>query len=309
MLLLVLYFVLALATIVALLWSGFELFRPQEDPLAGRLETLQANAMATGATRTRRRGGGGFLNNVLYVVSLIPGGEDWLGDAEEELSHAGFARKALALYTLFQIAFAAFLIAFMFWLNSNGSSASKMVAIVAALLLAYLIPQQVLHYLVRRYRQKLRDALPDTVDLLGIVLGTGLALDQAMFRVSEEMRYIYPQLASEFATVVAQVRAGQERAKAFDQLVKRTGIEDIKSLAAMILQSERFGTSLSNALKVYADSLRNRRKLRAEAAIAKAGVKMLFPTVLFILPALFIMALAPGLLSALQSLRQGVGAR
>ena len=308
MLELVIYFILAMATIAALLWSGYELFRPQEDPLAERLENLQLNAMATTTSiKSRRRGGGGFLNNVLYVVSLIPGGEDWLADAEEELAHAGFARKALAIYTLFQIVFTAGMISLMWWINGNGSTTSKLVGILAALLLAYLIPQQVLHYLVRRYRQKLRDALPDTVDLLGIVLGTGLALDQAMFRVSEEMRFIYPELASEFATVVMQVRAGQERAKAFDQLTKRTGIEDIKSLAAMIIQSERFGTSLSNALKVYADSLRNRRKLRAEAAIAKAGVKMLFPTVLFILPALFIMALAPGLLSALQSLRQGVG--
>ena len=109
---------------------------------------------------------------------------------------------------------------------------------------------------MRRYRRKLQDALPDTVDLLGVVLGTGLALDQAMLRVSEEMQFIYPELAAEFATVVMQVKAGQERAKAFQQLIRRTGIEDIKALSAMIVQSERFGTSLSQALNVYADSLR-----------------------------------------------------
>jgi len=114
--------------------------------------------------------------------------------------------------------------------------------------------------------RKLQEALPDTVDLLGIVLGTGLALDQAMNRVSDEMQFIYPELANEFATVVMQVRAGQERAKAFDQLVRRTGIDDIKSLAAMIVQSEKFGTSLSSALNVYAEALRTRRRLRAEAA-------------------------------------------
>jgi tight adherence protein C len=84
-----------------------------------------------------------------------------------------------------------------------------------------------------------------------------------------------------------QVRAGQDRSRAFNQLVKRTGIEDIKSLAAMIVQSERFGTSLSQALKVYADALRMRRRLRAEATVGKAGIKMLFPVVLFILPDLF----------------------
>jgi tight adherence protein C len=165
----------------------------------------------------------------------------------------------------------------------------------------------VLHGLVRRYRQKLQDALPDTVDLLGIVLGTGLALDQAMLRVSEEMEYIYPELAAEFSTVVMQVKAGQERSKAFQQLVRRTGIEDIKSLSAMILQSERFGTSLSHALKIYTESLRTRRRLRAEASVAKAGIKMLFPIVLFILPALFVVTLVPGVLTVLHDLRQGFG--
>jgi tight adherence protein C len=92
-------------------------------------------------------------------------------------------------------------------------------------------------------------------------------------------------------------------------MVRRTGLEDIKSLAAMIIQSERFGTSLASALKVYADALRTRRRLRAEAAVGKAGIKMLFPIVLFILPALFIVTLVPGLLSVLRDLRGGIGAR
>jgi tight adherence protein C len=161
----------------------------------------------------------------------------------------------------------------------------------------------VLRRLVRRYRGRLQEALPDTVDLLGIVLGTGLALDQAMMRVSEEMQYIYPELANEFATVVMQVRAGQERTVAFNQFVKRTGIEDIKSLAAMIVQSEKFGTSLAQALKVYADALRNRRRLSAEAAVGKAGIKMLFPIIAFILPVLFIITLVPGMLSVMKDLK------
>jgi tight adherence protein C len=144
--------------------------------------------------------------------------------------------------------------------------------------------------------------------MLGIVLGTGLALDQAMTRVSEEMEHIYPELAGEFATVTMSVRAGQERGVAFQQFVRRTGIEDIKSLAAMIIQSERFGTSLSQALKVYADALRMRRRLRAEAAIGKAGIKMLFPIVLFILPVLFVITLVPGMLSVMRDM-QVIGGR
>ena len=92
------------------------------------------------------------------------------------------------------------------------------------------------------------------MDLLGIVLGTGLALDQAMMRVSEEMQYIYPELANEFDTVVMQVRAGQERGKASSNWCAAPGSKTSRSLSAMIMQSERFGTSLSQALKVYADA-------------------------------------------------------
>lgn len=301
------FFVLMFATLAALVWSGFELFREQEDPLGDRLEELRAHAMVT-AVRTTRRRGGGVLNNVLYLISLVPGGDEWLHDTERELAQAGLRRRqALAGYALFQIGFFVTLVGAMAYFQRNNELTAKFGGIVSALLLGWLLPQQVLHRMVRRYRQRLQDALPDTVDLLGIVLGTGLALDQAMLRVSEEMHYIYPELADEFATVVMQVKAGQERGKAFQQLVRRTGIEDIKSLSAMIVQSERFGTSLSQALKVYAESLRTRRRLRAEAAVAKAGVKMLFPIVLFILPALFVITLVPGVLTVLHDLSQGLG--
>jgi tight adherence protein C len=197
----------------------------------------------------------------------------------------------------------------MIYLQRENPITTMFGGLIAAGILGWLLPGMVLHRLVKRYRQKLQDALPDTVDLLGIVLGTGLALDQAMTRVSEEMQFIYPELASEFYTVVMQVKAGQDRSKAFNQLVRRTGIEDIKSLAAMIIQSERFGTSLSQALKVYAEALRTRRRLRAEATVGKAGIKMLFPVVLFILPALFVITLVPGVLSVLRDLKGGIGAK
>jgi tight adherence protein C len=304
-----LFFLLTFATLAALAWSGYELFRTREDPLGDRLEELQAHAMATQSTvDPRRRGGGGFLNTFLYYISILPGGDSWLGDTEKELAQAGVRRRqGLAYYTMFQIIFLVTLVVFMLYVNRNNEIAPRIGSVFAALLLGYLLPQQVLHRLVKRYRRKLQDALPDTIDLLGIVLGTGLALDQAMLRVSEEMEFIYPALAAEFYTVVLQVKAGQDRATAFKQLVRRTGIEDIKSLSAMIIQSERFGTSLSQALKVYADSLRQRRRLRSEAAVAKAGIKMLFPIVLFILPALFVITLVPGVLSVLRDLKQGFG--
>ncbi|MEO8128086.1 MAG: type II secretion system F family protein [Bryobacteraceae bacterium] len=302
------FFGLAFGTFVALVWSGMQLFREKEDPLGDRLEELQAHAMVAAARTPRRKGGGGFVNSFLYIISLIPGGEDWMNDTEKELAQAGIRnRQALARYTIGQLIFALLLLGGMLYLQKDNPMSNKFGGMMAAGLLAYLLPPQVLHRLVKRYRRKLQEALPDTVDLLGIVLGTGLALDQALLRVSEEMQYIYPELASEFYTVVMQVKAGQDRSKAFQQLVRRTGIEDIKSLSAMIVQSERFGTSLSQALKVYADSLRQRRRLRSEAAVAKAGIKMLFPIILFILPVLFVITLVPGVLSVLRDLRGGIG--
>src|SRR4051812_46316100 len=299
-----LFFLLLGATLSLLVWSGTEIFGDEEDPLGDRLEELQSQAMVASQRTTRRKLGGSGIDRVLGVIAIFPGAEDWLRGSERLLRRAGVrAKYALALYAILTILFALSLLAALFWIKRNELDSSIVAGVVAALILGTLLPKMVLQRMVKRYRRRLHEALPDTVDLLGIVLGTGLALDQAMMRVSEEMQYIYPELASEFGTVVMQVRAGQERTVAFTQFVKRTGIEDIKSLAAMIVQSEKFGTSLAQALKVYADALRTRRKLRAEEAVGKAGIKMLFPIVLFILPVLFVITLVPGMLSVLKDLK------
>jgi tight adherence protein C len=313
MLINLLFFLLTGATLSLLIWTSMELFREQEDPLGDRLEGLQSQALVVSSRVTsRRKNSGTGLERVLYVISLVPGGEDWMQGTEKLLKQAGSRRKsALAIYCVGVLTFVFALAALTVYLqrdNPNGAT-SMIGGLAAAFLLGFILPKQILYRMVKRYRAKLQEALPDTVDLLGIVLGTGLGLDQAMMRVSEEMQYIYPELANEFATVVMQVRAGQERGKAFNQFIRRTGIEDIKSLAAMIIQSEKFGTSLAQALKVYADSLRDRRKLRAEAAVGKAGIKMLFPIVIFILPVLFVITLVPGMLSVLQNLKLLGGGR
>jgi tight adherence protein C len=300
----VLFFLIAGATLSLLLWSGIEVFQNQEDPLGDRLDELQSQALVVAKGAARRKNTGRGLDRILFLVASVPGGDDWIHGSEKLLNRAGVRRKnAVALYVIATLLFTLILVAGLIWLQRNNPASSLLGGLVAALLLGFLLPKMVLQRFVKRYRRKLQEALPDTVDLLGITLGTGLALDQAMMRVSEEMEYIYPELAAEFATVVMQVRAGQERTVAFQQLVRRTGIEDIKSLAAMIIQSEKFGTSLAQALKVYADALRTRRRLRAEAAVGKAGIKMLFPIVVFILPVLFVITLVPGMLSVLKDLK------
>ena len=297
------FFLLVFGTMAALIWSAVEFFRNQEDPLGDRLEELQSHAMVVPTRQPRRKGGGGFVNTLLYALSAA-GLEGWLRETEKELHQAGMrSKRAVAVYAICNVLFMLLLAAGAIWLQQGKSPGEMLIGMLPVFVLGYLLPKQVLHRLVRRYRRKLQEALPDTVDMLGIVLGTGLALDQAMTRVSEEMQHIYPELANEFSTVVMQVRAGQERTVSFQQFVRRTGIEDIKSLAAMIVQSEKFGTSLAQALKVYADALRTRRRLRAEAAVGKAGIKMLFPIVIFILPVLFVITLVPGMLSVMRDLK------
>ncbi len=305
-----LFFILMFAALAALAWSGVQLLLPQEIPLDDRLGELMATRRENEGRASKRKLGGGFLNSFLYFVALIPGVDSVLEESEQLLKQAGFRnREGLAWYAMFNLAF---LIALMIgsWIVQEESKPffSKLLGLAPAFLLGWLLPKQILYRLMKRYKNKLQAALPDTVDLLGIVLGTGLALDQAISRVCEEMQFIYPELSAEFFTVVMQVKAGQDRSKAFQQLVRRTGIEDIKSLAAMIIQSERFGTSLSQALKVYADALRMRRRLRGEKAVGEAGIKMVLATVVFILPVVFIITLVPAMLTMLNNLRGGIGA-
>ncbi len=308
MLLNLLFFLAVAATLSTLLWSGMQLFQPKEDPLSDRLDELQRVAGKAAAARGPKRSfGGGFWESILFLVSSV-GGEDFLRDVDKSLRQAGIRkREATAMYVLFNLSVILVLMGGALYLQRDGSFSDKLLALIAPVLLGYLLPRQLLYRLVARYKSKLQEALPDTIDLLGIVLSTGLALDQAMVRVSEEMQYIYPELANEFYTVVMQVKAGQERGKAFNALVRRTGIDDIKSLASMIIQSERFGTSLSRALKVYADELRMRRRLRAESSIAKAGIKMLFPIIIFIFPVLFAITLGPAMITVMRGLSGGIG--
>jgi tight adherence protein C len=303
-----LFFILAFATIVALVWAGVQLFHTEEDPLGDRMAELQ-NVVIVGGIRVPRTGRG-LTGRFLKTVSAIPGGEDWIKGSEKRLRQAGYrGEKALGNYMVIAACWLIFCLGGMMIAQRNNDFSNAFGAMIAAGIIGFIVPQFVLGKLATRYRRRMQEGLPDTIDLLGIVLGTGLALDQAMTRVSDEMQHIYPELANEFFTVTMQVRAGQERAKAFQGMVRRTGLEDIKSLSAMIIQSERFGTSLSSALNAYAEDLRTRRRLRAEEAVGKAGIKMLFPIVLFILPVLFVVTLVPAIIHTIHDMQLLGGAR
>ena len=298
-----LFFIFAFVTIATLLWAGAQLLQPSDDPLAERLVELRS-AGTIGAPGSEAITGRGFAGRFVNAINAIRGGADWVKGSQKRLRQAGYrSEAALGNYCVMAVCFFVLCVGGMLFVQRNGDGSNMFGAMIAAAIIGFMIPQFVLSKLATRYRKRLQDALPDTIDLLGIVLGTGLALDQAMTRVSDELQHIYPELANEFYTVTMQVRAGQERGKAFNAMVRRTGVEDVRALSAMIIQSERFGTSLSQALSVYAKEMRKKRQLRAEEAVAKAGTKMLFPIVLFILPVLFVITLVPAVIKTMQDMQ------
>jgi tight adherence protein C len=156
----------------------------------------------------------------------------------------------------------------------------------------------------RKARQKqMQKALPDALDMLVVCVEAGLGLNQALVRVSEEIERISPVMSEQFTMVNLEIRAGTARDEALRNLGDRTGLEDIKSLVAMLIQTDRFGTSVAQALRVQADTLRTKRRQRAEEAAAKTTIKLVFPLVLFIFPAMFVVILGPALIQILHALR------
>jgi tight adherence protein C len=168
---------------------------------------------------------------------------------------------------------------------------------VVALALGYLLPDMWLTWRVSVRQRKLRRALPDALDLLVICVEAGLGLDQALLKVSQDMKIAHPQLSEELQFVNLEMRIGKTRIDALRELARRTGLEDIKALVAMLIQTERFGTSIAQSLRVYSDDMRLKRRQRAEEMSAKTSVKMVPALVFFIFPALMVVILGPALIT------------
>jgi tight adherence protein C len=168
---------------------------------------------------------------------------------------------------------------------------------VVAFVLGYLVPDMWLTWRVSARQRKLRRALPDALDLLVICVEAGLGLDQALMKVSQDMRIAHPQLSEELHLVNLEMRVGKTRIDALRELTRRTGLDDIKALVAMLIQTERFGTSIAQSLRVYSDGMRLKRRQRAEEMSAKTSVKMVPALVFFIFPALMVVILGPALIT------------
>jgi tight adherence protein C len=151
----------------------------------------------------------------------------------------------------------------------------------------------VLARMAKRRQHRMRLSLPDALDLLVVSVEAGLGLDQAIQRVADEIAFAHPELAEEMRLVNLELRAGKARAEALHNLAERTGVEDLSSLVAMLVQTDKFGTSIAQSLRVHSDVLRTKRRQRAEEAAAKTGVKMVFPLVFCIFPAIWVVTIGP----------------
>jgi tight adherence protein C len=191
--------------------------------------------------------------------------------------------------------------------NSLAMSPKRMSLFVGALLLlGIFLPDFFLRRKAAERREAVSDALPAGLDLLVVCIEAGLGINAAFMKITEEFQIASPVLSEEFDIVNREMAAGKPRIDALRSLSERTGVEDVKSLVAMLIQTEKLGTSLAQSLRVHSDSLRTKRRQRAEEAAAKTTVKLILPLVLMLFPALFVVLLGPGFIQIFRVLIPGV---
>jgi tight adherence protein C len=178
---------------------------------------------------------------------------------------------------------------------------SPFVAIVGSLGIGFLIPDFWLGRQITSRQSRIRRGLPDILDLMVICIEAGLSMDQATLRTEEEMVKAYPDLCDELHVLTLEQRAGRARAEAWKNLADRTDVDNLRNLAAMMVQSDQFGTSVAKTLRVHADTLRTQRVQAIEEQASKTSVKLVFPLVLFIFPALFLVIMGPAIILMMES--------
>lgn len=162
--------------------------------------------------------------------------------------------------------------------------------------IGYYLPNIVLSNAVMKRQREVFETFPDSLDLLTICMEAGLSFDQALGKVANEISIKSKTLSEELGLVMMEMRSGFSRERALRNLAMRTGVEDVDTLATMVIQSERFGTSIGDSLRVQSDNLRSKRRLKAEEAAAKIALKLLFPLIFFLFPMLFIVIMGPAVL-------------
>ena len=232
-----------------------------------------------------------FVSFVKRVGERAPRSAKELGTLRLRIVQAGFRRdEALTIFFGIRVVVALGLFALF---STSIVMRPNLTFALAGVFAGYVLPGMVLARLAKRRAHRIRLSLADALDLLVVSVEAGLGLDQALTRVGTELEFAYPDLSSELRLVNLELRAGKPRPEALRNLADRTGVDDLGSLMTMLIQTDKFGTSVSQALRVYSETLRTKRRQRAEEAAAKTGVKMVFPLVICIFPAVWIVTIGP----------------
>jgi tight adherence protein C len=214
-----------------------------------------------------------------------------LGSLRLRLVQAGYRREeALTIFFGIRVVFALALFALF---STSVVARPNMSLALGGLGFGYLLPGMVLARLAKRRAHRIRLSLADALDLLVVSVEAGLGLDQALSRVGAELAFAYPELSDELKLINLELRAGKPRPEALRNLADRTGVDDLSALVTMLIQTDKFGTSVAQSLRVYSETLRTKRRQRAEEAAAKTGVKMVFPLVFCIFPAIWVVTIGP----------------
>jgi len=222
---------------------------------------------------------------------LVPKNPRDLSDLRRQLTTAGYRNLSAAIYfstakIVLPVSFA--LLAFLTFGFVRG-----FVAIIAGALAGFLLPDLWLFRKISLRQKAVRNGLPDALDLLIVCLEAGSSLDQAIVKASNELEVAHPALADELKLITIEIRAGKPRIDAMKNFADRTKVQDVRALVSMLVQTDRFGTSVAQALRTHAETSRTKRRQRAEERAAKLGVKLVFPLVFLLFPALYVVILGP----------------
>jgi len=243
---------------------------------------------------------GRVVDTLKRLGRAVPKSPSEMGKLQLRLVHAGFRRHdAMALFMGIRAGCALLcfaLVAMSIFVRPNIPLA------LGAAGFGYVLPGMVLARLAKRRQQRIRLSVPDALDLLVVSVEAGLGLDQAIQRVGEELASVHPELSEDMRLINFELRAGKARAEALRNLAARTGVDDLSSLVAVLVQTDKFGTSVAQSLRVHSEVLRTKRRQRAEEAAAKTAVKMVFPLVICIFPAIWIVTLGPAAIKFVQIL-------
>ena len=241
-----------------------------------------------------------MIDTLKKFGAMAPQSRSEMGKLQQRLVTAGY-RTHEAIAVFFGIRLGCALLIFALLATPIVMKPNLLVALVGCAI-GYLLPSMALGRLAKRRQHRIRLGLPDALDLLVVSVEAGLGLDQAIQRVGAELDFAHPELSEELRLINLELRAGKGRVDALRNLAERTGVDDIVSLVAMLVQTDKFGTSVAQSLRVHSDTVRTKRRQRAEEAAAKTGVKMVFPLVFCIFPAIWVVTIGPAVIKFIQVL-------